>query len=70
MHELDLRGPVCLAVGHEDRGLSKELLGACDELGYVPQLGRIGSLNVGTATAIACYEVRRSAWTASPDPTT
>ena len=43
--------------------------GACDELGYVPQLGRIGSLNVSTATAIACYEARRSAWTASPDPT-
>lgn len=67
LHELDLRGPVCLAVGHEDRGLSKELLATCDELGYVPQLGRIGSLNVSTATAIACYEARRGAWTASPD---
>ena len=68
LHELDLSGAVCLALGHEDRGLSKELLPACDALGYIPQLGRIGSLNVGTATAIACYEARRTAWT-SDSPT-
>ena len=66
LHDLDLGGAVCLAVGHEDRGLSKELLASCDALGYIPQLGRIGSLNVATATAIACYEARRTAWTAGP----
>jgi tRNA (guanosine-2'-O-)-methyltransferase len=64
LHELDLVGDVALAVGHEDRGLSKALLASCDALGYVPQLGRIGSLNVATATAIACYEARRTAWLA------
>ena len=63
LHELDLSGDVCLALGHEDRGLSKDLLADNDGLGYIPQLGRIGSLNVGTATAIACYEVRRTTWT-------
>ena len=31
-------------------------LAACDEVAYIPQLGRIGSLNVATATAIALYE--------------
>jgi tRNA (guanosine-2'-O-)-methyltransferase len=30
---------------------------------YIPQLGRIGSLNVATATAIALYELRRRDWT-------
>jgi tRNA (guanosine-2'-O-)-methyltransferase len=68
LHELDLSSPVCLAIGHEDRGLSKELLGSCDALGYIPQLGRIGSLNVSTATAIACYEARRTAWTSGDPP--
>lgn len=63
LHELDLSGDICLVVGHEDRGLSKVMLAACDAIGYIPQLGRIGSLNVGTATAIACYEARRTAWT-------
>ena len=62
LHELDLTGDVALAVGHEDRGLSRALLGECDVVGYVPQLGRIGSLNVATATAVACYEARRAAW--------
>jgi tRNA (guanosine-2'-O-)-methyltransferase len=32
---------------------------------FIPQLGRIGSLNVATATAIALYEVRRRAWVAA-----
>ncbi|MBU6328618.1 MAG: TrmH family RNA methyltransferase [Acidobacteria bacterium] len=62
LHELDLHGDVCLALGHEDRGLSKELLADNDGLGYIPQTGRIGSLNVGTAAAIACYEARRAGW--------
>jgi len=70
LHEVDLSSPVCLAIGHEDRGLSKELLGSCHALAYIPQLGRIGSLNVGTATAIACYEARRTAWTVDDDTPT
>lgn len=63
LHEVDCSGNVCLAVGHEDRGLSAALLAACDAVGYIPMLGKIGSLNVATATAIACYEARRQEWT-------
>lgn len=66
LHELGLGGDVCLALGHEDRGLSKDLLADNDGLGYIPQLGRIGSLNVAAAAAIACYEARRTGWTATP----
>lgn len=60
--EAGLDGDVCLVVGHEDRGLSPATLALCDEVTFVPQLGRVGSLNVATATAIALYEVRRRAW--------
>ncbi len=57
-------GPdVCLAVGHEDHGLSQATLSACDAVAFLPQLGRVGSLNVATATAIALYELRRREWT-------
>jgi tRNA (guanosine-2'-O-)-methyltransferase len=63
LHELDLTGDVCLAVGHEDRGLSKACLARCNAVGYVPQLGSVGSLNVATAAAIALYEARRQHWT-------
>jgi tRNA (guanosine-2'-O-)-methyltransferase len=65
LHDADLAGDVCLVVGHEDRGLSREALAGCDELAFIPQLGRIGSLNVATATAIALYEARRRAWTSA-----
>ena len=63
LHALDLAGDVALVVGHEDRGLGKETLAALDVIGFVPQLGKVGSLNVATATSIAIYEVRRQAWT-------
>lgn len=66
LHEVDLHGPVCLAVGHEERGLAKATLDAIDEFAFVPQLGRIGSLNVATAAAIALYEVRRQGWPPEP----
>jgi tRNA (guanosine-2'-O-)-methyltransferase len=63
LHELELPLDVCLVVGHEDHGLSKAGLAACDHVAYLPMLGRVGSLNVATAAAIALYEVRRRAWT-------
>jgi tRNA (guanosine-2'-O-)-methyltransferase len=63
LHDLDLAGsPVCLAIGHEDHGLAAATLAACDAVGFVPQLGRVGSLNVAVATAVAVYEVRRQEW--------
>ena len=64
LHELDLAGKVCLVVGHEDRGLSKEVLALCDQVGYIPQVGKVGSLNVGVATSIAISEARRQGWMA------
>ncbi|HEX6232798.1 MAG TPA: TrmH family RNA methyltransferase [Jiangellaceae bacterium] len=68
LHELHLSRDVCLAVGAEDHGLSAACLKACDALAYIPQVGKVGSLNVAAAAAIACYEVRRQDWTnASPD---
>ncbi|PZF81680.1 TrmH family RNA methyltransferase [Jiangella anatolica] len=63
---MDLRRDVCLLIGNEDRGLSASALGLCDAVGYVPQTGRVGSLNVAVATGVACYEVRRQAWADAP----
>jgi tRNA (guanosine-2'-O-)-methyltransferase len=65
LFELDLAGDVCLVIGHEEHGLSKATLAACDHVGFVPLLGRVGSLNVATATALALYEARRQEWTAT-----
>ncbi len=62
LHELDLCGATALVIGHEQHGLSNTTLDACDLLGFIPQLGRVGSLNTATATAIAIYETRRQGW--------
>jgi tRNA (guanosine-2'-O-)-methyltransferase len=67
-------GGVCLVLGHEDRGLSRAALEVCDRFVYVPVPGKVGSLNVATAAAIALYEVRRQEWSGpkgvdlDPDP--
>jgi tRNA (guanosine-2'-O-)-methyltransferase len=66
LHEAPLDGDVCLALGHEDRGCSAALLAAAGAVAYIPQTGRVGSLNVAAAAAIALAEARRREWASSP----
>jgi tRNA G18 (ribose-2'-O)-methylase SpoU len=42
--------------GEEQLGLSAETLALCDEVVYIPQLGSVRSLNVGTASGIIMYD--------------
>ena len=62
LHDAPLGGDVCLALGNEDHGCSPALLAAADAVGYIPQIGRVGSLNVAAAAAIALAEARRREW--------
>ncbi len=62
IHEAAFPERTCLALGHEDRGLSSTVLERCDAVTFIPQLGRVGSLNVGTAAGIALYEINRRRW--------
>lgn len=62
LHEAPLGDAICLAVGGEDHGCSPALLTAADGVTYIPQLGRVGSLNVAVATAVALTEARRREW--------
>ncbi|MFW5417938.1 TrmH family RNA methyltransferase [Nocardiopsis sp. CNT-189] len=66
LHEAALEGDVCLAIGSEDHGCSPALLAAADAAAYIPQIGRVGSLNVAVAASIAIAEVRRREWAAAP----
>jgi tRNA (guanosine-2'-O-)-methyltransferase len=65
LHEAPLDGDVCLAVGNEDHGCTAALLAVADAVAYIPQPGRVGSLNVAVAAAIAMAEARRRDWTAA-----
>jgi TrmH family RNA methyltransferase len=58
MLEVDLTGPVAIAVGAEKHGLSERILAAGVRV-RIPMFGRADSLNVATAAAIATYEAVR-----------
>ena len=52
-------GPVCLVLGAEGRGLSRLVRERCDETVAIPLRGRLGSLNVAAAAALASFEIAR-----------
>jgi 23S rRNA (guanosine2251-2'-O)-methyltransferase len=60
VHELSVAGDgVCLVLGAEGRGLSRLVRQRCDVIASIPLHGRLASLNVASAGAVACYEVAR-----------
>lgn len=59
LDQVDLTGPIALAVGAENAGLSSELMAAAQHLVRIPMFGRVNSLNVSAAAAIGLYEAVR-----------
>jgi 23S rRNA (guanosine2251-2'-O)-methyltransferase len=53
-------GPVCLVFGAEGRGLSRLVRQRCEVVATIPLRGRLASLNVSAAAALACFEVARA----------
>lgn len=50
---------ICLVMGAEGAGLSRLVRERCDMIVSIPMRGRLSSLNVSTAAALATYEVAR-----------
>lgn len=50
---------ICMVLGAEGAGLSRLVRERCDMIVSIPMLGRLSSLNVSTAAALAVYEVAR-----------
>ncbi|WP_369601399.1 23S rRNA (guanosine(2251)-2'-O)-methyltransferase RlmB [Hahella sp. SMD15-11] len=57
--EQDLRGPLVLIMGAEDKGMRRLTREACDHLVRLPMAGEVTSLNVSVATGVCLFEAVR-----------
>jgi 23S rRNA (guanosine2251-2'-O)-methyltransferase len=57
--DADLKGPLALVVGGEEKGLRPLVKKHCDFTIAIPQTGPVGSLNASAAAAVIIYEAFR-----------
>ena len=56
---IDLTSPIAIVMGSEGAGVRELVRKTCDHVARIPMAGKVGSLNVSVAGAIALYEVAR-----------
>ena len=56
VYQEDLTGAITIVIGGEDRGITRSLLTRCDIVLKIPLFGKINSLNMSNAAAIALFE--------------
>jgi 23S rRNA (guanosine2251-2'-O)-methyltransferase len=59
LYDLDLKIPLLLMAGNEERGIRPSILERCDLKARLPMRGKIESLNVAQALSISLYEILR-----------
>ncbi|MFN8394522.1 MAG: TrmH family RNA methyltransferase [Bacteroidia bacterium] len=57
--ETDLKGPICLVFGSEEKGITPRIVKSADAHVGIPMFGQIGSLNVGVSVGVILAEVAR-----------
>ena len=59
IYDIDLKNPVAIVMGSENKGINKSVLKISDEIVKLPMYGKIDSLNVSVACGIFLYEIIR-----------
>jgi 23S rRNA (guanosine2251-2'-O)-methyltransferase len=59
LSEVDLTTPIALVLGSEGAGVRPLVRKTCDHVARIPMAGKVASLNVAAAGAVALYEVAR-----------
>jgi len=60
IRDIDFPFPLAVVVGSEGEGISKSVLELSDIVATIPTVGKVPSLNVGSATAVALWEINRN----------
>jgi len=66
LYGIDLSGDLALVMGSEGKGIRRLVREGCDRLARLPMKGRVASLNVATAAAVAAYEAVRQRFLPKP----
>jgi 23S rRNA (guanosine2251-2'-O)-methyltransferase len=59
LYQLDLKGPLGLVLGAEEKGMRRLTEENCDFLASIPMAGKVACLNVSVATGVCLYEAIR-----------
>ena len=59
LYELDLKGPLAIVMGAEEKGMRRLTEENCDFLVSIPMSGRVECLNVSVATGVCLFEAVR-----------
>ena len=59
VYDVDLKGPLALVMGAEEKGMRRLTREGCDLLVKLPMAGAVSSLNVSVATGVCLFEAVR-----------
>lgn len=58
-YDTDMKDPLAIVIGSEEKGIHPSILALCDEEVSIPVYGQIASLNVSVAASLLMYEAVR-----------